>query len=75
MNYAHDEYMQSSSNEMFVNPHLAKRPRNESEMSKTDIFANPSLTKRLRDNCREAKESLSFTATEVNIHVNSWFSE
>ena len=73
MNYANDEYIQLSNNEMFVNSRLAKRPRNESEISKNDIFANPRLTKRLRDKCRETKESLSFTAIEVNIHVNSWF--
>ena len=71
MNYAHDEYMQLSNNEMFVNPRLAKRPRNESEMSNNEMFVNPRLAKRLRDKCRKAKESLSFTATEVNIHVSS----
>ena len=73
MNYAHEEYMQSSNNEIFLNPPLAKRPRNESEISKNDISANSRLTKRLRDKCRKAKESLSFRTTEVNIHVNNGF--
>ena len=71
MNYAYTEYMQSSNDDISANSHLAKRPRRESEMSKNDIFSNLNLTKKLRDKCRKAKESLSFTATELNIHVNS----
>ena len=35
-----------------------------------DIFANNRSVKRLRNECRIAKESLSFTASTVNIHVN-----
>ena len=40
------------------------------EISDYDIFTNHRLVKRLRNECRMAKESLSFTASTVNIHVN-----
>ena len=40
------------------------------KLSNNDIFANDRLVKRLRNECRMAKESLSFIASTVDIHVN-----
>ena len=40
------------------------------QLSNNDIFATNRLVKRLRNECRMAKEALSFTASTVNIHVN-----
>ena len=40
------------------------------QLSNNDIFANNRWVKRLRNECRMAKESLSFITSTVNIHVN-----
>ena len=55
MNYVYKEYTKSPEGEIFSEKHV--------------VFSKNYLRKNLREKCRVAKENLSFSVPEVNIHV------